>query len=520
MTAQLKNISNSFTFSTFYFKGVTVDGTCPEWQSYAGTSIVLPPGDTYMSKITAAFEIFDFTTGDSFQKLYTCTNPGAVPYLAAGLLSGVAFSYPCDGDTWRVFQCNGFPVFCVNCKLNCVPSVVCPGVSGPSYDPNPAYIFNPCQQCNTHAAASAAINFQFNHKILYPQFNSLSVTPGRSFIGVTVNITHAGVVACAAVPAGSPVSTVLYIRQAGVGATAFVTNAIINLYLGSLNPQTNYDVYCYTQDLSVNAMPLATALQTKMQTTTLCCKIIQFSTTYPIIPELTTSPLPVFQFTLNSVPMTTSIIVLTLTIASCPASLGMGPSQPARLQATYVYPARFVFNPTSTSLSGSFVVQGYQGCYVVKAKTDNGDFYQNATTFIVIQNQNLRAPSAPRLSTVQFSNDGMSLLYNFGSTTNKIAPVNATSFPCSFLVRFPGSTAASCSWVSTTQLVASLSSQSSKLPNVGDGASVFGSLVSAACIPTTNCATYPTSLLMYTNISAPATPPRPQVSLLSATTFR
>ncbi len=156
-------VTNSFTFGTYFYKGLTPSGQCSDWSYYAGSTLQLPFDELQFSQLTAAFEKYDFASRAFVTKTAVCSDPVVVNGIVASLRYGTVFEGNCNDILWRVFNCNGKPVFCVNCKKICVATESCPGSRG--------LVVNPCATCKTHAAASAVVNVKYQFVKLYPQFN-------------------------------------------------------------------------------------------------------------------------------------------------------------------------------------------------------------------------------------------------------------------------------------------------------------------------------------------------------------
>ena len=363
--------------------------------------------------------------------------------------------------------------------------------------------------------AASVINFQYREVIYYPIVVTTVIEPGMRFMQVMVNITIPGEVVCAAFSPSIAPNTVLDIQNNGNASATFARYQIATVYLGRLSPDTTYAVYCFTKDFSVNSMPLSAV--SRFVVKTLCCKKVFFPVTYPSIPEQVTLPQPQYQVGLDSPPTQTTQIALSIAYKTCPASLNLGSQQLQKLQAVVTVPVVFTFIPSSSSLTANFVVQGFQGCYTLTAYVVSGSSYKNVSTMVVIQNANAVPPLAPKLTSVDFASDGLSVLFSFNAATNMPSPTGQLVFACNLLVRFFGADKATCVWTSGVQLAASLIG---KFPDLGSGAAIYGGLVRAACITGSVCSSYPTAPMMFANISIPANPVMPVISLIAPTTFR
>ncbi len=208
------SISQSYTYGSYYYKGVTVDGTCSNWKSFTQNTLSLPFDDVYFSKMSVKFRY----TGSGMyaagaNTTLTCSDRTVIAPLIASMYSGVTYSGNCAGNTWRVFTCDTNRIFCVNCKINCVTDVICPGTG---------FVISSCSTCKTHAASYGIVNMQYTVEKLYPQFlQPLNVTAARDRITVAMNVSKAGNVYCASLPRTSAApTTVVTIKSSGATAIA------------------------------------------------------------------------------------------------------------------------------------------------------------------------------------------------------------------------------------------------------------------------------------------------------------
>jgi hypothetical protein len=125
----ISQISNSFIFGQFFYKGQYVSGSCDAWQEYTNLKLDLPYDDLYFSSITAYSNIYDYRTNSPRSILTTCPvrNQNQINQLVSALISGRPYEFNCNSVSYRVFSCQGQRIFCLNCKQNCVPTLECPG---------------------------------------------------------------------------------------------------------------------------------------------------------------------------------------------------------------------------------------------------------------------------------------------------------------------------------------------------------------------------------------------------------
>ena len=298
----------------------------------------------------------------------------------------------------------------------------------------------------------------------------------------------------------------------------------VTVTINGLGPDTEYDVYCYTEDYAAHVMPLSMSIDYSVNITTDCCKSISFDMEEPLgsIPEISTaSSNPEYSFTLSSRPSQTVIVTLNLTKLACAdTSIGASPYH----YLTSVNPSTFIFTGAiAESLTGAFTVRGYQGCYRLDLNTTypNGqiDAYSVDSTEINIINQYMFRPATPALDQVVFSADGLNLNFIFDSPTNTPIFDNSSVFWCYNLVDFVGADNedATCRWLSSMQLSASLSYRDGLKPaaNAFDTGSVRAAFIQAECT-ISDCTDYEYMDYSVLDIEAPDDAIVPYVSLSSA----
>jgi hypothetical protein len=501
-------MADSYTYNQYFFKGLTIGQTCPDWTSFGKNVLQLPFDYIAFDKITLDVARYDFS-GKVYRNVTAqCSDKKALQGIVSSLQSGATFAVNCEQRQWRVFQCDQQNVLCVNCKQNCVAAESCAGNF---------FGLSPCMSCKTYAAASAVFSAHYSVQILYPEVVTRNLTDiTRTSVRVNLNVTAAGNIYCAAVASGTTLQSVLDIRRAG--RSRLVTlRGVYTLAISGLQPDTPYVAYCYTEDFASHVMPLDTALLTAISFRTSCCRAIEIVTTYPgiaeYIPGNNRPELP-FVFQLDSQPTRTTSVSLSLTRVSC----ADGSILSTNVNDAELLPASFSFGPTSTSLRGSFLVRASTiACYRVGILAVSGTTYAGNSVSFTLQSFRSAGPT-PSLKTVTLSDAGTSVLFNFDFETNQASTriaAFARTFNCSLLVSFPGSSASTCRWTSTVQLMATPNPRASVLPNIGNTAGLLASMVTAACVANTDCTAYtfvPATSLPITNSANPLQP----TALLSA----
>ena len=527
-------VEHSFTFDSFYYKGVTAQGHCNDWSSFTDNTLRLPFTDVYFSAISVAVD-YQGLSGDRYGGAATavCAQRETVQTIVDKLQTGKTYDTLCGGFTWRVFECNGESVLCVNCKLTCVRTEACPGE---------AYVVNPCEPlCAAHAYASTIVSVEFSLLRRYPLLQlPLNVTDiTRTSIMFTSVLSSAGTLECAALPYNTTVSSVLDISAAVRGATTgellYANNPAaapmaVTVLISDLSPDTDYDIYCYTADFQRHVMRTNDVQQTRTVVRTACCRGVQFTSTHSSISQYVVGnprAESAFGVSLDSRPSLAAGQVL-LSFSLAQLSCTEGAVLVAEVEDGVEFsPPRLSFFENSTELTGSFYVRvSGTGCFRLTASAASAsgaeEYLPANTTFTVT---GFRAsPPVPRLSNVRFSGDGSKVLFVFDASTNRANDLlnsPSAAFDCNLLVSFPGSDTASCSWTSTRQIEArcrTVSDGATVLPELGDTVTVRDGVIKAECLANTLCGTYLYVAGAAGRITGPEQPLRPVVSLVTART--
>lgn len=167
-----------------------MDGQCQPYSDFTQNTLTLPFDNIQFTAMETQFEQYNFNTQTLTNFTTTCSDGVSLKGIINALQNGQNFVTNCDGNSWRVFTCEKKRIFCVNCKQNCVSTVICPGSDAGSGSEN---VFNPCSSCRTHATAAALMNVQYVVHKIYPQFVlPMNVTPGEYEFKVSVNVSKPG----------------------------------------------------------------------------------------------------------------------------------------------------------------------------------------------------------------------------------------------------------------------------------------------------------------------------------------
>eukprot|EP01032_Pedospumella_encystans_P012973 gene12973-14967_t len=506
-------MSQSYSFSNFYYKGINIDGSCESWISLVDNSLALSFSDVdfFLSKISLDFVIDTFAV-NAQSTTATCADPAIITKLVSNLRLRRSYQVNCNDYSWRVFSCGSSPVLCVNCKENCVKTVSCPGTSN---------IVNPCySDCKERIAAGSNVHFEYTMRAFYPILSNITViSKTQSSITVSVGVSTAGNVYCAAFATGTVLTSVLSIKGAGVSALNPVpASAVLFLTMTGLDVDTSYDVYCYSEDFKSHAMPLAAAIQTKRKVTTACCRAVTLLTSYTSIlqyfPSTVVADEDVFRFSINARPAST----LSVSLSSKPVACAGSSSAATATNAT-VLPSSVTFYPGSSSLQSTFIVRSYDpGCFRIFAIATGAQTYTGFSALITVRNVRV-PPSAPTVSSAVYSYEGTKIFIKFDSNTNSADTVLSNPnapFNCTKLLSFTTVDRSTCQWLSATQLAIS-SVKLNTLPPVGANITLLANVVRAKCVSIQSCAAYPFITQTTVVIVAPLLAIKPVVSIASAT---
>ena len=362
------------------------------------------------------------------------------------------------------------------------------------------------------------MNVHYSVQPLYPQFSGLlNVTKYLTGFQVVANITKPGNLFCGAFLSGYPIASTSDILQQGHGSPS-LSGGLVMVTILLLQPDTNYDIYCYTDDFYTHVMGIDVALQHKVTKQTSCCKKIVFSSAYQFVPQYyagKTLSEPVFSISINAIPLADLSISLYINNTLCPGAnpkISLNP-----IFSASVTPQRIVFLANSSYLPTSFVIRGTTlGCYILTAMAPRGSRFVSAVNTFNIVSFRL-PPTTPTFIGAAYSNDGTYVALNFDLPTDrgqtKITNSFAT-FSCSRILSSPPSAVRStCSWLSYTQLAVKASSI--PFPQVGDTVTILGQVIKAQCTSAFNCSSSP-YLARFSNVIAlPSNPVKP-VPFLSA----
>jgi hypothetical protein len=515
-------------YSSYYYRGNLIGGTCKSWKSFQSASLSLPLSTMYFSTIQLHVYSYDLKRQvPSVDFTATCTDATSVAAIVSALQSTSTATSPtvqtCDDHSWKVLNCGNGPSVCVDCVMNNCSVPSCPNIRSP-------FAFNPCtvtSTCLNNLVASFGIlDLTVSTQVWYPVIHSIAVRNIKSkSVTLSVNASKAGDLYYAGVMAGSNTPQSSYeITSANNRATiptpaAGSFGTLVNITVNGLISAVTYNIYCYTQDYSQHFMGLTAMLATATTVSTRCCRTVNYATKYSVIKEYvkgTTTAESVFVLAIDTAP-TSGSLTLTAHIVShnCSISSSAFPS-------AFVYPATISFASSTLSLSTQFIVRGTPSCYKLWW-VGNSALYTNASTLdLNITNIN-SPPPAPVLLSAVFSNSGSQLLITFDSSTNKgkgVVPNPSSSFACSYLLVFSSASSSFCVFTTDSLVTATLiGNATNPLQIVPTGAyklSLRASTIKAPCSMGVTCA-YASSVIV--TVQAAAKPIVPTVSLSAASSI-
>ena len=154
-------------------------------------------------------------------------------------------------------------------------------------------------------------------------------------------------------------STIL-VKQTGQ-SISFTNAGLVSMTINGLIAETNYTVYCCTEDYGGNIMEFEVTKSSSVHLFTLCCKSIVFKS-YPKQLQENSADIIPFSFSLDSSPYYDETIINIQTRAVSCSNTSIVMSTTALPQ---IVPSSIII--PSNKLSCSFVVKGAAGCYRLTA---------------------------------------------------------------------------------------------------------------------------------------------------------
>jgi hypothetical protein len=299
------------------------------------------------------------------------------------------------------------------------------------------------QFCQTDQNANFFfLDFGIQEKKLYPLIQApLSIISFSNSIQVSVNISFPGFVSCAALSSIEENFVNSYlISTKGESSYFKEATSLVTIILKNLAAETNYYIFCYTEDFFGNKMFLNDILNTRKFVITSCCRSLSFTTTLIDLPQYNPndrSSNTKYYFKLDSIP--NELLMVKLISSLC--DINSISSLPR------IFPSTFSYDATSYDLISSFVIQAYNpGCFYINAQITSSSQNYIATNQIKMNVYSVNQLPAPSLKSVIFSNDGISLTLSFSSKAVCFDNCDGL-FKCNSMLSFNGSVGAICQWL-------------------------------------------------------------------------
>ena len=437
----------------------------------------------------------------------------------------------CSGHTWSITSCpsaSGVNVtgLCVDCPTSC-PKLICPYQRTFS-------ILSPCMPCQDQVAYYI-VSLGTRTVILYPEIikSTMIVKTAKQSLTMTTNITtNPGTIYCAAFLTSYLLTSVQDIKSKGYQKTSLIVGSV-SIIITNLQPETDYSIYCYTEDFKSHIMPIDVVLRNKMNTKTECCQTIVFSSFSTQIPEYDTSKTPrpteaVYSIALDSTPKVATIPVLITAVEVNCTNLEILDT-PTNNTSIEIIPSLIQFQQTDKTYQKSFLIRGKitknayyippYTCYMIQASdVTDGDpiFKPTDIKYVKILSQ-YTPPPPPVLQDGKFSDDGRKIALNFDSDTNQADTVlsgGSRIFQCSKIFSFTGAAVSSCLWNTAKQVIITLGNSKS-LIGLGDSITLLGNSIKPSPCPGGVICSY--SLTTVITVQNPDNPISPQAVLKAPT---
>ena len=420
-------------------------------------------------------------------------------------------------NIWRVGRCEGVsvPYICVNCNTPCALSKV------RGYWENTSSILwynSSCQSGTVEVDVSSRENLfrvlviDYEELSSAPDLVSLSaVSPAGDIIMVSVILAESsGALVCGAF-ASSPLSVgEIQLQNQLIDVTGFNVTYIIE----DVRASSDYQVYCATYSTLNVPMTFSKMLDTKLTVRTACCRtatieilkqsVYNFKDVSKVIRVSINSPYPenlnISLSTLYRVNESDDNVATVHSIFA-PKSVYFAPDS-----KSYSQDIAFI---SSNGAAGIYTLNFHLGG---ESTSDFDVAYLGGSIFMVLGNG--MEPSAPRLKSAQFDNNGMSVHLRFDTATNR--GLFSNIFSCEDILEaiFIDSTT-SCLWTSDVDL--SLFSSGVGGAEINDTVTLLPDVLQAKCdgLDASNCNGWQYSSSSATRILSPAHANPPHVSIVA-----
>ena len=524
--AQNQEEVDQAVFSTFSYMGRVKIGKCDDWTRFIFANFALWNGMYEYLTIEASFgkaEVAQnrFADPPVTTQNFSCSDSDALRKIVNSLYFGRPIKVDCNGHKWVTFSTSKIgTVFCVDCGRNYNSSSCA----------HEGMTVNPCQGydgiCKRNEGSYAILQFKRKETTLFPTFtHPLTVASFENKLTIHANVFGEGTLFCAAYDMTRclPPTSIEDVKKAGFSTTVIAGLVVssVEVEILGLFAETTYHVYCGTSDFQLHAMDIATVRNHSIIATTSCCKRILFDTYNNTELSSASSNQSTLsssvRFHLNSIP---NAAINTQISVSSPRFCNNGTFNKNGIDDSRVkvQPSSFNFNNSSSlPLSGSFIVEAPPGCYVITAQAKN---YIAAQLYVSVGNFS-RPQAPPSLAVASFSDDALRVNLYFNSPTDKGCSLKSqldSYFPCEKIIIFSNNLSATCQWVTSSYLSATINPNTFEIPSlrVGDRVQIRDGTIRSYCdasVPLRLCDQYPYSKSSVVVIGAPLRPIIPIVSI-------
>jgi hypothetical protein len=357
-----------------------------------------------------------------------------------------------------------------------------------------------------------------NFEPYYTNATISQVTASKTTLSFTVTTAgrDAAFLYCAAFATTPALGALLSAVRAQVNVQYADPHDTVSFELTHLVPATAYTVFCTAVTTLGTELPASVVMQAGVAQRTDCCRQVYVSL------------------------LTASAVAGTTTQSALAVSLEAPPTAPLTVRFSFAfanatgttaasaYPTELRFSNASQTGRLSYValVAGAPGAQQLTVTLSSAaQSQEHAVQYLTSRSLTVKSsrgvPAVPTPLTAVFSADGASVTVTFDSATDKGGYQNV--FPCSRLLVFAGSTAASCQWSDASHIVVYprySAAASAQVLTVGGNVTV-GSAVRAQCtsldLPA-DCAAWQPASAVLLPVAAPTTPTAPMVRLSAPAT--
>jgi hypothetical protein len=97
-------MSSTFSFGSFYYKGFTVAGKCPDWENYFSSQLLLPTAEVEFVGAQAKFQLYDYVSKRNVTRSFTCKRKNIIQSLISAMSFGSRYEANCEGNSWKTYR--------------------------------------------------------------------------------------------------------------------------------------------------------------------------------------------------------------------------------------------------------------------------------------------------------------------------------------------------------------------------------------------------------------------------------